>query len=207
VYSIHSLGAALPVIEWGFIFLPLLFHAVIGVVIIRGGLPNTASYPYTSNFRYTLQRVSGIIALAFILWHVFHMHGWLHFDPWLSAARQWGGAQFRPFNAASSAGAALADGVVMVLYAIGTLAVVYHLANGIWTAGITWGVWVSPAAQRRASYGCAVFGVLLAAVGMGALAGMANVDRQHAREIEDRMYDARVTSGEISPAEHKRSER
>ena len=37
VYGIHSLGPALPVVEWVFIFLPILFHAILGVVIIRGG--------------------------------------------------------------------------------------------------------------------------------------------------------------------------
>ena len=28
VYQIHSLGKLLPVVEWGFIFLPILFHAI-----------------------------------------------------------------------------------------------------------------------------------------------------------------------------------
>ena len=37
VYSIHSLGVILPVVEWVFIFIPLLFHAIFGVLIIRGG--------------------------------------------------------------------------------------------------------------------------------------------------------------------------
>ena len=58
--------------------------------------------------------------------------------------------------------------VVPFLYAIGVLSCVFHLANGIWTMGITWGVWISPAAQR-ANVVCAVFGVGLAAVGMGGI--------------------------------------
>ena len=40
VYTIHSLGQILPLVEWVFIFIPLLFHAIFGVVIIRGGLPS-----------------------------------------------------------------------------------------------------------------------------------------------------------------------
>jgi succinate dehydrogenase / fumarate reductase cytochrome b subunit len=78
VNTIHSLGRILPLVEWTFIFIPLLFHAIIGVMIIRSGVSNTSHYPYTNNYRYTLQRVSGVVALLFILWHVFHMHGWFH---------------------------------------------------------------------------------------------------------------------------------
>jgi succinate dehydrogenase / fumarate reductase cytochrome b subunit len=210
VYSIHSLGGALPVVEWLFIFLPILFHAAFGVVIVLGGLPNTGSYPLAKNYRYTLQRVTGMIAFAFIAWHVFHMHGWIHADWWINrVAGPYGGAQFRAYNAASTAGEALRPVVVAVLYAIGVLACVYHLANGIWTMGITWGVWISPAAQRRADYVCAGFGVLLAAVGLSALVTMRSVGADpdaatEAIKVEDRMYNARVESGQIDPNPHKR---
>ena len=36
----------LPLVEWVFIFLPLFFHIVIGIAIIRGGLPNTNRYKF-----------------------------------------------------------------------------------------------------------------------------------------------------------------
>ncbi len=210
VYSIHSLGAVLPLVEWGFIFLPILFHAIFGVVIIRSGLPNQGSYPTASNYRYTLQRASGMIAFAFIAWHVFHMHGWFHFDWWRTTlAEPLGGANFVPYRAASSAGAALGSLIVDILYAVGILACVFHLANGIWTMGITWGVWVSPAAQRRASAVCTVFGVGLAFVGLSALWGMRTVNVKEAQLVEDRMFDAKLASGELqdTPAtRHKRGE-
>ncbi|MEM8681613.1 MAG: succinate dehydrogenase cytochrome b558 subunit [Planctomycetota bacterium] len=208
VYQIHSLGVLLPFIEWTFIFIPILFHAILGVVIIRGGLPNSSVYNYTSNIRYTAQRVTGMIAFFFIVWHVFHMHGWFHFDAWINnVADRLMGAKFRAYNAASSTGAALQGSlIVQVLYAIGILSCVFHLANGIWTMGITWGVWVSPAAQRRANYVCGAFGAGLAVVGMAALVGMANVNVEQAREEEDKMYEARVAAGELIPNSHKRTE-
>ena len=59
VYAIHSLGAVLPLVEWTFIFLPLLYHAIYGVLIVRGALPNSSTYSYTNNVRYTLQRATG----------------------------------------------------------------------------------------------------------------------------------------------------
>ena len=68
--------------EWGFIYLPILFHGIIGVVIISGGLPNNPSYPYLQNWRYAAQRATGMLAFAYIFLHVFHMHGWLHNGEW-----------------------------------------------------------------------------------------------------------------------------
>jgi len=88
VYSIHSLGSALPIVEWVFIFLPLLYHAIYGVLITRGALPNSSTYKYTNNVRYTLQRATGMIAFLFIMWHVFHMHGWFHADAWMQTVAE-----------------------------------------------------------------------------------------------------------------------
>lgn len=210
VYQIHGLGALLPFVEWGFIFLPILFHAVIGVVIVAGGLPNQNQYRYAANWRYTLQRWTGMIAFAFILWHVFHMHGWSHNEAWLErVAKPLGGAEFRPYNASSTAGVALQNVIVAILYAVGMLACVYHLANGIWTMGITWGVWTTPKSQAWATKLCATFGVVLAVVGLGALWGLRDVGHGPALEesiaIENKMYEHKVEAGEIQPNEHKRS--
>jgi succinate dehydrogenase / fumarate reductase, cytochrome b subunit len=205
VYQIHSLGVVLPVVEWGFIFLPLIFHAVIGVVIIRGGLPNSGAYRYAKNVRYTLQRATGMIAFLFIAWHVFHMHGWFHADWWMQGvAEPLNGGQFRPYNAASSLGAAMNGIVIPVLYAIGVLSCVFHLANGLWTMGITWGVWVSPAAQRRADMVCIAFGIGLAVLSMSALTGAVTVDETEARQVEDKMFAAKQAAGEVPEHTHKR---
>ena len=54
-------------VEWVFIFIPILFHATIGFIIIAGMMPNTAAYPYNGNIRYTLQRATGMIVFAFIV--------------------------------------------------------------------------------------------------------------------------------------------
>jgi succinate dehydrogenase / fumarate reductase cytochrome b subunit len=187
VDTIHGLGRALPIVEWTFIFIPILFHAIIGVVMIGGGMPNTNSYPLPGNVRYTLQRATGMIAFAFIAWHVIHMHGWFG-APFKNVAvfpLPTGGAQFDPHRATSSAAAAIQASLgVQVLYAIGLLACVYHLANGLWTMGITWGVWTSPAAQRRANYVAVVFGLVLAAIGLGALVGMGTTNVADARLYE-----------------------
>jgi len=183
VDRIHSLGAVLPLVEWAFIFIPLLFHGIVGWFIISGAVPNTSSYPHAGNIRYVLQRTTGIIAFFFILYHVMQLH---HLGAWL------GGGQFDPERAASSAAQAIDRALwIQVVYAIGILSCVFHFANGIWTAGITWGVWTSRAAQRRANYVVSIFGVLLGVVALSALTGMSRVDVQQAQKIEDRMERAK----------------
>jgi len=210
VYGIHALGKILPLVEWLFIFLPLIFHAAIGVWIITTGKSNTSAYAYGGNWRYTLQRASGMVAMVFILWHVFHMHGWFHFDWWLAWAEPAGGHQFRPYNAPSTAGAALQNPLMIAFYAFGILASVYHLANGLWTMGITWGVWTSAAAQKKALTVCGVFGVGLLAVGWSALGGMVAVGSgegfERARQIEEKMFRHKVEAGLVPEDSHKKVE-
>jgi len=183
--QIHMLGpTTILFLEWSLIFLPLLFHGLVGMLIVTRGKRNVSSYPFRENWRYTLQRATGVVALLFILWHVFHMHGWFRWEWWVeNVARPLGGAQFvvrdesgAPLAAQTATKAIQASWVVIALYALGVLASVYHLANGIWTMGITWGVWTSPRAQRWASYPCAGIGAALAVVGLGALCSMATVD-------------------------------
>jgi succinate dehydrogenase / fumarate reductase, cytochrome b subunit len=208
VYQIHSLGKLLPLVEWVFIFLPILFHGLFGLIIIRGGLMNTGTYPYVSNVRYMLQRASGMIALLFIVSHVFHMHGWFHADAWVrNIVEPLGGARFRPYSAPSTLGAAMQGVVIPALYGIGVLTCVFHLANGLWTMGITWGVWTSPAAQRRANWVCGIAGTFLAVVGLSALYGSATVDLEQATRVEDAMYSSKVAAHELVPNPHKRAGR
>jgi succinate dehydrogenase / fumarate reductase cytochrome b subunit len=176
VDKIHSLGIVLPLVEWTFIFIPLLFHALFGFVIIRSGNSNAGQYPLQRNVRYTLQRVTGMIAFLFILYHVWQLH-------WMGEPL--GGGKFQPHHATSSAGAAIRDAWwIQAIYAVGVLSCVYHLANGLWTMGITWGVWTSPKAQQRADYVCTAFGMGLAIVGLSALFGISTVDLGEARAIE-----------------------
>lgn len=169
VERIHALGPLLVPVEIVGIFLPLLFHSLLGFQIIATGRPNAQYYRYPDNFRYTMQRWSGIIAFIFIFYHVWQMH-------WLGA--WFGGGAFRLHDESGTAQGAQTTAAaiqsawwVAPAYVIGVLASVYHLSNGIWTALITWGITVRPKTQRQAGYFCAAFGVLLALVGLGAVTG------------------------------------
>ena len=166
VDRIHSLGVVLPLVEWTFIFIPILFHATVGWLIISGAAqrgfvpvrqqPALYGPARDRHHRVCVHRVSR--------------------DPVASLLRRlfkdWGGAEFDPEHATSSTAIALRRCGSQILYAIGMLSCVYHFANGLWTQGITWGLWTSAAAQRRASYVSVVVGLALAVVGMSALLGM-----------------------------------
>lgn len=193
----------LPVVEWTFIFIPLLFHALYGVLIVRSGLPNNSTYRYTHNTRYTLQRATGMIAFVFIMWHVFHMHGWIHTKWWEESVHGFG-AMFRPYNAASTGIVAMqAAGIIYpILYVIGVLACVFHLSNGIWTFGITWGLWTAQPAQNRALKVCDVFGIILALIGLSAVWGFATksqADIARIRANEQRTNEYRIKANQIDP--------
>lgn len=174
VERIHALGPLLLPAEILGIFLPLAFHALVGFWIWFSAEPNAQQYPYTPNIRYTLQRVTGGIAFVFIIYHVWQMH-------WLGAPV--GGGKFsvhdeagNPVAAATTAAAIQSAWYVAPLYAIGVLASVYHLANGIWTSLITWGITIRKRSQQVSGYACAAFGVVLSLIGLGALGGFKMLD-------------------------------
>src|SRR5271156_4101640 len=58
------------ILEWAFIFIPLAFHALYGVWIAFRGRASVNVYPWAGNFMYLMQRVTGIIALLYIGYHV-----------------------------------------------------------------------------------------------------------------------------------------
>ncbi len=171
---------ALILIEWGVLFLPLLFHAVLGMWFAQTGRSNAARYGYMANQRYTLQRISGYVGVLFIFMHITSLRfGWEYFGLMPAFDR----------SAASSSTAFHfqqgAWGLAMVaFYLVSVLLLVFHFANGIWTAGITWGLTISAGAQRRWGHVCAAIGVALGLAATAGIVGFATLDIEQARTIE-----------------------
>jgi succinate dehydrogenase / fumarate reductase cytochrome b subunit len=166
VDKIHSLPF-LPVIEWTFIYLPIIFHTVYGIWITLTGQPNVANYPFAKNVFYVLQRASGIIIVLFIIFHVLSLK-YGAFGPALT---------FNPHKEAMNTIATHMDVswfITWFVYPIGILASCYHLANGFWTAAITWGLTVSKSAQRRWGYVCLGLFLLTFVAGIAALVAAAS---------------------------------
>jgi len=145
--------------------------------------------------------------MVYLFFHILHLHGWFHAELWLDGVRRLGFASFRPYHAASTLVAAMQGWVWPTFYLVGVLACVYHLANGLWTAGITWGLWISPHAQERASKLCLVIGIALALVGVSAWWAAVSPGAGEIAEweqIEDRMYQAATEAGMVTPDSEKR---
>lgn len=167
VNFIHSMPALifLEIAIWGGIG----FHAALGLVYTFTGKSNVKNYSHADNIRYTLQRVTGIIALLFIFMHVATLRwqwsfGGL-FDTFYVASKDG-----HPLAAATTA-RALQSNWMLAAYIIGVSSVVYHFSNGLWTAAITWGLTVSVQAQRRWGYACAGLAAVLTLFMAGAIYG------------------------------------
>lgn len=169
VHWIHSLPF-LPIVEILFIFAPLAFHAGYGIVIAMTAHPNSNVYPYGANKRYTLQRLSGYVALLFIIVHLckFRFAHWFGGPMFIGSADPYeltraGLQKWHPF------GWEVPPGFTFSMYIVGLLAAVYHFSNGIWTFCITWGITVGAQSQRKMGYVAATVGVVLMLWGSASL--------------------------------------
>jgi succinate dehydrogenase / fumarate reductase, cytochrome b subunit len=172
VDKIHSLPF-LPAIEWSAILLPLLYHAFYGIVIVWAGRPNVPHYSYGKNWAYLLQRVSAIILVLFLAFHVMSMKGWI---PGADNSQLLKALRFEPVEVATTTvirHMQAAWWVGWVVYPIGILAATFHLANGVWAAAVTWGLTVSSKAQKR--WGVVSVGLFLFTFGAGLTALIATL--------------------------------
>jgi len=174
------------------LWVSIAFHSILGVFYAIGGKYNNARYAYQDNWRYTLQRVTGYIGIIFIFYHVATLRwGWSFLVP--------GGAQWSHEFSASTLAAALrgsttdftvAGIVISALYFFGVTALVFHFANGLWTAAISWGLTVSAKAQRRWGYVCTALGAGLMLAGWSALFAALALDPDKARKVEEAINPA-----------------
>ena len=177
---------ALVLMEWGLLFFPIIFHSVLGMYFAFSGRINVDRYPYQKNWRYTLQRLSGYLGVVFIIMHITS----LRFD-----VTYWNLMPAFDGDAASSSTAAhFQNGVwgwfASIFYLVCVLGLVFHFANGLWTAGITWGLTLSVQAQRRWGVVCAAVGMGLGAATAMAVIGFSTLDIDQAREVEQAIRGA-----------------
>lgn len=162
VNRIHGLEPFLVPVEILGIFVPIIFHVIIGLKITYRAKPNVGHYWHWCNLRYTLQRITGLIVLVFLVVHVCHMHWLGDYVPMV------GGSMFDPHDATATTAYAMQEHRwwVLPVYAIGICSACYHFATGVWTFLINWGVTVGRRAQDRAGYLCTAMGILLAIIGL-----------------------------------------
>ncbi|MHB8873896.1 MAG: succinate dehydrogenase/fumarate reductase transmembrane subunit [Myxococcaceae bacterium] len=164
--GVQHLNAMLPrpyflAIELSLIAVPLLFHGVYGLTIAGTGKANYARYVYSSNLAYWVQRISGYVAFVYLLVHVgvlrvivtlngqhlarYHgpTGGRLNLITYEDVAAHFGNPRHQLYDTW------LSGNHMLVFYAVGTVAAIWHFTNGLNGFAWTWGLAVGRVAQRR----------------------------------------------------------
>jgi succinate dehydrogenase / fumarate reductase cytochrome b subunit len=142
-------------IEIVFIFIPLVYHAVFGLYLAFISKHNALSYKFTRNWMFMLQRLSGVVTLIFVTYHLW-------------AFRISSVIYGTPINY-DTVQAHLANPFILVFYIIGVIATTFHFTNGLWGAAITWGFSVSPRSQAITGKIAYSFFFVLSVVGVATL--------------------------------------
>lgn len=135
------------------IFLPLLFHGVIGMWIAAEGRITAPNYPRARNWMYVAQRASGALAFVFIIFHLLHFRFHAHTAPFEQVAYQ-------------SVQELFTSTFWFTAYIIGTAATAFHFGNGIPLFCISWGITLSPGSQKQMNRVGILVGVGLFALGL-----------------------------------------
>ncbi|CAN5523541.1 succinate dehydrogenase cytochrome B558 [soil metagenome] len=149
---------ALPVIELFTIVLPLAFHAGYGVILLRESRPNVDRYPHGKNWLYLLQRITGVLTLLFVMWHLWE----IRIQKWLFGMSS---HSFFPVLTAHLSSTWHGVPVLALVYIAGISAAVFHFSNGLWGFATSWGIVTSRAAMSRVRIAGAALGVVLFLMG------------------------------------------
>ncbi|MGD0816649.1 MAG: hypothetical protein ABSA83_23920 [Verrucomicrobiota bacterium] len=185
VTLIHGLGAVLPILEIGLV-LTLAIHVVLGLrTLCREKLTlGVEKHHCRSDVRYWLQRVTAVVLLVFLSFHLAMMHRWgfhlvYQITHWPVLRRYAASGLFEPQRAFASASeaqwrfwdehtASPANWLMAQLYLLGIAAAVYHLANGVATATEVLGFVTTTSQKDRCWRVCTGAGYVLAAIGLAA---------------------------------------
>jgi succinate dehydrogenase / fumarate reductase cytochrome b subunit len=153
VHTIRSMPY-LSLLELG-LLLPILFHALMGVYLVSKAKRNTLQFPTRANWSYTLQRVTGMILLFFIAFHVY-------------TTRFAGIASDQMFQYMAGQ---YAHTWISCFYVLGILSAAFHLSNGLWGFAVAWGIVTGEKSMDLAWKACMGLGLAVALMGLNALAG------------------------------------
>lgn len=127
---------------------PIGFHALYGIFIRTPSRPELARNNYFRNFCYAMQRLTGVVVLFYICFHVYTTRIWSLFSKgspitWLDMHNY------------------VSNPLVALIYVVGIAATTFHFSNGLWSFAITWGLVTTREGQRRLEQlTMLIFGVL-----------------------------------------------
>ncbi|MDD2321637.1 MAG: succinate dehydrogenase cytochrome b558 subunit [Geobacteraceae bacterium] len=142
-------------IEVCLIWIPILFHGLYGMYIVFTGQANVTRYGFFRNWMYLLQRITGIVAFCFIVYHVY--------------ATRISGLLTGQHVSFESVQQSLQNPLILVFYVLGILSASYHLGNGMFGFLITWGIAIGEKSQRALSILCGCVSAGMMVFGLAAL--------------------------------------
>ncbi len=145
------------VLEWTLIFIPLAFHALYGAYIAIRGRATVNVYPWAGNWGYLTQRITGLIAFAYIVYHL-----WTQRFSGVSLPEHPGAAFAKVQHE-------LANPWVLAVYIVAMIATTFHFSYGIWLFAAKWGIASGTHARKRFGGVCTVFGSALCILGLASL--------------------------------------
>lgn len=151
-------------LEIVFIFLPLLYHGIYGLYVAFLTKNNVSNYGTLRNILFMLQRVTGVITLVFVSWHVWETR--------IQKSLQGLSSE----ELAEHMHLILSNNFTFALYAIGVIAAVYHFSNGMWNFLVTWGITVGPRAQYVSTWVWTAVFVAVSYLGISSLFAFAQPD-------------------------------
>jgi len=183
---LHGMAAALPNFEVGLVLVPLAIHVALGLRALRreGLKMGVEKQQHGSDARYWLQRVTAVILLVFLAFHLSTMHRWgghlaYQITHWPALGRFAGGPLFNPHSAFASVSGAVslfwddhaanpANLLIAEFYLLGIASAVYHMVNGFATGAEVMGLVSTKRQKRQLEHGCMVAGIILTAIGLAA---------------------------------------
>lgn len=141
-------------VEWVVIYLPILFHAVYGIYIAFTAKNNLGRFGFFRNWMFMLQRLTGIITLIFLVWHI-----------WQTRVQAALGATV-DFDMMAEI---FSNPFMLGFYIVGIISAIFHFANGLWSFAVSWGLTVSPKSQKIMTYFTLIVFVLLSYIGVSAI--------------------------------------
>lgn len=126
---------SIPLIEFAEIFIiaiPILFHGIYGLWIVYVAKNNVLKFTYYRNWAFYLQRITAVITLVFLLFHVFTLRLTVH----------------EPAAVINTFVNQLQNPLYFALYIIGVVSAIYHFTNGFFTFLISWGITIGDRSQN-----------------------------------------------------------
>lgn len=143
------------IVEFLFIYIPILYHGLYGIHIAFTTKENIGHYSIFRNWMFALQRVTGVITFIFIFVHL-----------WQTRLQK---AFFGKEVNYDMMHQTLQHPLWAIIYMICIVAVVFHFANGIWSFLVTWGILQSKKSQQVFTWVSLIVFLILSYIGVSAI--------------------------------------